>query len=147
MEKLKFETLIDASREVVWDVLWSDSTYPLWTSSFGEGGKAVSDWQQGSKIYFLSASDDGMLSLIETKIPNEYMAFRHMGMVSHGVEDAEGEEAKKWAGSLEDYRLTTKGDKTELAVGIDILPEYKSDFLSMWPAAMARIKSLAEERA
>src|SRR6187402_2241939 len=85
METLKFNTSIKASREKVWQVLWNDETYRKWTAVFGEGSHAESDWNEGSEILFLGAGgSDGMFSVIETKIPNEQMIFRHLGEIKNG---------------------------------------------------------------
>ncbi|SKB56451.1 hypothetical protein SAMN05660903_01467 [Salegentibacter salinarum] len=43
MERKEFISTINASREKVWEVLWSDDTYPKWTAPFSEGSRAESD--------------------------------------------------------------------------------------------------------
>lgn len=144
MEKIKFEIEIDASAEKVWDVLWNEATYPEWTSAFGHGGKAISDWNQGSKVLFMGDDSGGMLGIIDTKIPNEFISIRYVGIIANGVEDQTSEEAKKWSGMLEDYTLKHSNGKTNLTMEMDILEEYKADFLKMWPKAMEKIKEIAE---
>jgi uncharacterized protein YndB with AHSA1/START domain len=32
MEKQEFKISINAAPEKVWDILWNDSTYPVWTA-------------------------------------------------------------------------------------------------------------------
>ena len=46
MEKQTFKITIDAPREKVWDVLWSDDTYREWTSVFSPGSRAETDWRR-----------------------------------------------------------------------------------------------------
>jgi uncharacterized protein YndB with AHSA1/START domain len=40
MQKLNFSTRINASKQKVWNTLWDDETYRLWTSAFAEGSYA-----------------------------------------------------------------------------------------------------------
>ena len=56
MKTLEFKTTIKASKEKVWFILWDNITYGKWTTLFCEGSYAVTDWQQGSKVHFLSPS-------------------------------------------------------------------------------------------
>ncbi len=67
MKTLHFSIKIKAPREKVWQILWEDATYRQWTSVFNESSYAVSDWEEGSKIQFLSADGSGMYSLIDKK--------------------------------------------------------------------------------
>ena len=147
MEKISFNTSINASRETVWAVLWGATTYPQWTSPFCEGSQAITDWQKGSKVLFVDATQSGMVSRVAESIPNEYMSFEHLGEVHNGVEDTESEQAKVWAGVHENYTLKTAGNSTVLLVEMDsaaIPEEFKSYFLNAWPQAMDKIKQLAE---
>jgi len=147
MEKMTFNTSINADRETVWTVLWSDDTYPGWTSAFCEGSHAVTDWQQGSKVLFLDGKGSGMVSRVAENRPNEYMSFEHLGEVKNGVEDTESEQVIAWAGAHENYTLKTVNSQTELLVEMDsanIPEEFKSYFLKTWPQAMDKIKALAE---
>jgi len=147
MEKLTFNTRINANRETVWAVLWGADTYPQWTSAFCEGSHAVTDWQQGSKVLFLDGNGSGMVSRVAENIPHEYMSFEHVGEVKNGVEDTESEQVIAWAGAHENYTLKTVHNYTELLVEMDsatIPEEFKSFFLQTWPLAMDKIKTLAE---
>lgn len=145
MEKLKFKITIDASREKVWDVLWNDDTYSIWTEPFSPGSKAETDWQEGSKILFLDASDRGMVSRVKENRPNEYMGIEHLGYYNKGVEDFDSPEVKSWAGSTENYTLLTIDGKTELTVDSDISPDHKEMFEKIWPKALDKVKELAEK--
>ena len=99
MKKLNFSIEIKAPKEKVWRILWDDITYRKWTGAFSEGSYAVSDWEEGSKILFLSPNGEGMFSTIAKKIPNEFMSFKHLGMVKNGVEDLNSEQIKEWPGA------------------------------------------------
>lgn len=145
MEKLNFRIVIDAPREQVWKSLWNDATYREWTSVFSEGSRVETDWQKGSKVLFLGASDEGMVSRVEENIPNQFMSIKHLGVIKNGIEDMHSKEAREWTGSLENYTLTTVNGKTELTVDIDITDEYQDHFEKTWPKALEKIRSIAEK--
>ncbi|HSP11232.1 MAG TPA: SRPBCC domain-containing protein [Salegentibacter sp.] len=145
MERKNFTVVINAPRENVWEVLWSDETYPKWTATFSEGSRAESDWKEGSKVYFLNAEGEGMVALIDKRKDPEIMNFKHLGMIDkNGNEDLESEKVKPWAGSMENYLLEKENGKTQLTVNMDLNDEYKDYFLKTWPKALEKIKELAE---
>ena len=144
MIKLHYNIIINATAEKIWDVLWSATNYPQWTSVFDPGSHAVTDWKKGSKVHFLGAEASGMVSRIVEHKPNEYMLFEHLGEIKDGVEDLESPQAKQWAGALEDYTLVTGNGNCELTTTIDIADDYVKWFEEMWPKAMEKIKNLGE---
>ena len=144
MERLQFKITIDASREKVWEALWSDATYPEWTAPFAEGGSVKTDWKKGSKVLFLDGNNEGMVSMIAENIPNEVMSFRHLGTYNNGVEDMDEARKKGWAGAIENYTLKTVNGKTLLIIDQDLEEDYKDTFLESWPKALEILKSLAE---
>ena len=144
MERHNFKISIDAPREKVWDILWSDATYREWTSVFSEGSRAESDWKQGSRILFLDGKGDGMVSTIAVKKAPEFMSFKHLGEVHNGVEDLTSDRVIKWSGALENYILKNVNGKTELSVEIDLADEFKDYFLETFPKALDKVKSMAE---
>ena len=145
MEKLHFETLINAPREKVWSVLLDDATYREWTTAFMEGSHAITDWQKGSKVLFLGGDGkNGMVSRIEENIPNEFISIEHLGEIKDGVEDTTSDKVKQWAGSHENYTLKDADGKTELLIDCDMADEYTDMFKEMWPKALAKVKEIAE---
>ncbi|WP_316791379.1 SRPBCC domain-containing protein [Pedobacter frigoris] len=145
MERLTFNTTIDAPREKVWELLWSDESYRKWTSAFSEGSRAETDWKEGSRVLFLGEGEDGMVSKIARNIPNEYMSIAHLGMLTNGVEDLDSEEVRKWSGALENYTLKDVGGKTELFIETDMDESYVEQFKVIWPKALDKLKRMAEQ--
>ena len=145
---MKHTVTINAPGEKVWKTLWEDATYRAWTSAFHESSWAKTNWEKGSKVLFLDDKNNGMASRITDNIPNEYMGITHMGIVADGVEDYNSEEAKKWAGSYENYSLKTINGATEVKVemgGADIPKEFEDYFAEAWPKALNKLKELAEK--
>ena len=145
MERQQFSIRIDAPREKVWKTLWEDASYRAWTAAFAEGSRAKTDWKKGSKVLFVNGDDEGMVAEIADTRPNEYMSFRHLGMIKDGKEDTQSEKVKAWAGAMENYTLQTIDGKTELIVDMDVTTEMKDYFEQTWPKALDKLKELAEK--
>lgn len=145
MEKLKFNTTINAPREKVWNALWNEDNYRMWTSVFSEGSSVETDWKKGSKVLFTDGKGSGMVSEIADNIPNEYMSFRHLGMVQDGVEDTTSDKVREWAGSTENYTLKDADGKTELEVELDIAEKHKGYFTDTFPKALQLVKEISEQ--
>lgn len=145
MQNKQFSILINAPRNKVWDVLWTDDSYRKWAATFAEGSRAKTDWKKGSKIHFVDGSNSGMVAEVADNIPGEYMSIRHLGSVMNGVENYEDEQGKEWNGSLENYTLRDENGQTKLDVDMDIAEEYLSYFENAWPKALQKVKELAEE--
>lgn len=144
MERKQFKIQINAPKEKVWKTLWEADSYAKWTSAFCEGSRAVTDWKEGSKVLFVDGMGEGMTSIIEANKPNEFMSFKHLGMVKDGTEDTSSDKVKAWSGALENYALKEAGGVTELIVDMDLAEEYKDYFTKTFPAALEEVKKLAE---
>jgi hypothetical protein len=144
METLEFKIRIKASAEKVWSVLWNDETYRKWAGVFYEGSYAISDWNEGGKIHFLGPEGGGMSSLIEKKIPNEYMAFKHLGEIKDFKELPATEQTKEWSGAMEIYRLTPDDEFTDLVVQVDVVEKHIDYFKDAFPKALEIVKQLSE---
>jgi len=140
MTTLKFTAKINAPKEKVWATLWNNNTYRQWTAAFMEGSYAESDWKEGSKILFLTPKGDGMFSMIEKKIPNERITFKHLGELKKGIE-----EPKDWGEARESYYLQEKNGITELDVQMDAIPEFEQYFNDTFPKALNKLKEIAEQ--
>jgi hypothetical protein len=146
MTTLEFKIEINAPKEKVWDVLWNEETYKQWTSVFGEGTYAVSDWKEGSKIHFLSPNGDGMNSIIYKKIDNEYIAFKHLSEIKNFQEMPVDDGTQEWAGAMETYRLTENNGLTVLEAKMDSVKKYVDYFRTAFPKGLDLVKKLSEEK-
>lgn len=145
METLEFAIRIKASAEKVWAVLWNDEMYRKWASVFCEGSYAVSDWNEGDKIHFLGPNGGGMNSIIEKKIQNQYIAFKHLGEVKDFKELPIEGETNEWSGSMETYRLTPDDEFTDLVVQVDIVDKFMDYFKNTFPKGLEIVKELSEK--
>ena len=139
MKKISIAVQINAAKEKVWTNLWSDATYRQWTSAFSPGSYAESDWNEGSKIKFLSPNGSGMFGIIEKRRDYETMIFKHLGEIKNGTE-----ETKDWGGATEAYQLNEKNEITELTVQMDSTPEFEDYFLKTFPKALQILKEICE---
>ena len=142
MSTLTFTEKIKAPKEKVWLTLWNDASYRKWTSVFSEGSYAESDWNEGSRVYFLSPGGDGMFSTIQKKIPGVEMSFKHLGEIKNGME-----ELKEWGDASESYYLEEKEGITELTVKLvmESSPDFEKYFKETFPKALAILKDLSEQ--
>src|ERR1700754_2296293 len=141
MEKYQFNITIDAPKERVWEILWGEETYPAWAAAFMEGSSVETDgWKKDSKVLFLDGKGSGMVAIIEDNRTNELMSFKHIGMVSNGVEDTESDKVKEWAGVHENYTLEEADGSTHLRVEMDIGKEWLDYFQKTWPVALDKVK-------
>jgi len=144
METLEFKVRIKASPEKVWSVLWDEETYKKWTNAFCEGSYAESNWNEGDKIHFMSPGGEGMNSLIEKKIPNEYMAFKHIGEIKDFKELPIDDETKQWSGAMETYRLIPDDEFVDLVAQVDVVEKHIDYFKEAFPKGLETVKELSE---
>lgn len=143
MRRKEYSTTINAPRERVWEVLWGEQSYAVWTSAFAEGSKVETDWEEGGKVLFLNAENEGMIARIEEKKPSEKMVFKHLGMIDkNGREDFDSELVKAWSGAEEIYILKEAGKQTELVVKLDLDEGHEDYFDKAWPKAFDKLKQL-----
>lgn len=151
--KLQYSVVINAPKEKVWETMLNKDTYEKWTDVFMSGSNYVGDWDEGSKILFLApdeiGKESGMVSRIKENRRYEYISIESLGLVSNGEEDISSQEAKEWAGSLENYTFKDVDGKTELLVDLisdgDVDPEMLEMSEKTWPKALSILKKLAEK--
>lgn len=144
MKKLTFTIDINAPKEKVWYALWDEENYESWTSVFCPGSFIVSDWNEGSKIHFLSPEGGGMFSKITIKKPFERMLFQHIGEIQNFEEQPITEATKLWSGCEERYDLVEKNGITTVTASVDTVEDHVDYFEKTFPSGLERLKQIAE---
>ena len=145
MKRLNYNVSINAPKAKVWKTLFNDATYREWTSVFGEGSRAVTDWKEGSKAQFLGGDGDGgMYSQIGKVVPNELLEIKHLGEIKEGKELPSSPETNSWYGAMEIYRLSENNGVTELKVEMDTEESHEEYFQKTYPKALEKVKEIAE---
>lgn len=143
MRKVSFSIFIQAPKMRVWETLWSEQTYSQWTKVFCEGSFVITDWQEGSKVHFLAPDGNGMYSVIDKKVENDFISFVHLGDLKNKEEQTPQE---NWKGNFENYTLTEVENGTMLTADVNSLDEFVGFFDSTFPQALQNVKELAEKR-
>lgn len=148
MQKIRFDVLIEAAPEKVWDAVIGEREFREWTRPFNEHSRFEGGWSKGERIRFLGTNDkgetEGMVAEIAESDRPSYLSIRHLGIIHGGVEDTTSEVVKAWAPAYENYRLTRAGSGTKLEVEADVEDSYAAMFGEMWPKALAALKQVAE---
>jgi uncharacterized protein YndB with AHSA1/START domain len=151
MASLQFTIEINAPKQKVWEVMFSDQTYRQWTSAFMPGSYYEGSWTKGSAIRFVAADEDGKLNGMASRIaensPHEFLSIEHVGIVTNGHNDTSSDEAKQWAGSHENYTFSEKNGVTTIRVDLEsnTAPQDMLDMMAeSWPVALKKLKELAE---
>lgn len=138
---------INAPKERVWEVLFTDSTYKVWAAEFTPGSYFETDWQKGSKALFRDSDGTGLVSHIAEVLPYQFLSIQFDGLVgSDGTEDLESEDAQTYKGILETYTLVEVDGVTELDVTSGMPEEYLDMMTMAWDKALEKIKALAEQK-
>lgn len=146
MKKLLFTQPINASRQRVWEVLWSPETYSKWTAPFGEDGRMETDWSEGGRVLFLSPEGDGMIGRLDRVHEPAILSITHQGVYKDGKEQPYDEDTGVWSGAKEQYTLLENGGTTDLRVDVDVVESEVVSFNEKFPKALAIVKRLAEEK-
>ncbi|MFM2231127.1 MAG: hypothetical protein RL607_2385 [Bacteroidota bacterium] len=142
MITLHFEHYMNASPERVWNALWDDANYQQWMDAFSVESKALTDWEIGSKVYFVTANGDGMESEIEECLLHQRIVFHHLHQLKDGKVVTTG---PTWNGYKEKYELHPQGSGTLLTMSLDTLDHYADYFKVAFPKAFAIVQVLAEQ--
>lgn len=129
----------------VWTALWEDSNYRDWTSVYCEGSYMKADWKKGGKVHFLAPDGQGMYSVIKELIPNEKVHFTHIGNLLNFEEQPMDDSTFTWTGARENYDLVSSGNTTLLSMTIDLTDDHLDYFEKTIPAALQRVKEIAEK--
>jgi hypothetical protein len=152
MEKIQFTQAIAAPAQKVYETmlgLKDKSTYESWTAAFNPTSTFEGSWDKGSKIYFVGVDENGkkggMISEIAENRPAEFVSIRHYGFLDGDTEITTGEQVEKWTGGHENYTYQEQDGITTVIVDLDTVSEYLDFFNDTYPAALEKLKELAEE--
>jgi uncharacterized protein YndB with AHSA1/START domain len=137
-----YSTLINAPKNVIWHVLWSDIFYPQWTKDFAEGSHAKSTWNQGDEILFLDGNQNGMYSIITHKEEPNTITFTHHGNIKEGKKTS----PESWSGAMETLTLTEEENGTLLSIEHDVAEPWAEFFSTTMPKALALVKQISESK-
>lgn len=152
MERIQFNTDINASAEKVYDAmlgLKDIKTYQHWTAVFNPTSTYEGKWDKGSKILFVGVDENGkrggMVSEVVENKPAEFVSILHYGFVDGDQEITTGEQVEKWAGGHENYSFEEKNGVTRVTVEMDTIEDYKDFFNESYPKALTLLKEVAEK--
>lgn len=145
MKRIQFISTINAPVPTVWRLMLGVEGYKRWASAFAEGCYFEGSWEQGAKITFLAPpSGDGMVSEIAQNRTHEFISIRHLGFISHGVEDTTSESVRAWAPAYENYTFNSVPEGTKLIIELEVISEWAQYMNEAWPKALALLKQLSE---
>jgi uncharacterized protein YndB with AHSA1/START domain len=145
MKTLQFTISINAPAAKVWHALWDLENYKVWTKTFIEGSYYKTDsFTEGSKIHLLTPKGDGMYSILDKVLPNECLAFRHIGSLKNFEELPLDSETEQWTNAMETYTLKGNGNSTQVTVNVDTFESYIDFMNKTFPVALNELKRIAE---
>lgn len=148
-ELLKFSIDIQAPVEKVYKCVLAENTYNQWTKAFNPTSHYIGSWDKRSVIRFIGEDGNGevggMISRIRENIPNKFVSIEHLGIIKKDKEVLSGPEVADWAGVLENYKWTAKGNHTFFEACLESNQEFKDYFLDTWPKALIKLKELCEK--
>lgn len=141
------EVTINAPAAEVWRHLVEDKSTRQWYAEFQEGSHAETDWQVGSPVRFVDATDCGMVGHVVAADAGKLLSVEMDGFVVNGADDFESEGAKAVKGGRETYTLSENNGKTHLAVSTAMSEDWYDNMSQAWDRALVKLKTMAEVRA
>lgn len=139
MKTITFKTEINAPIKKVWNTIWNEDSYKVWTQHFASGSYYESDWEVHGVTKFLGPENNGMLSTItKLEIPKEVI-FNHLADINNGIEGKSYGE-----GGFEKYELSENDNITTLVISVDIIDEYEQNMNVGFSNGLKEIKRIAE---
>lgn len=143
MKEVQFSIEINASKEKVWEVLWSDQTLRDWAGIIDAGTHMVGELKEGNEVQFISGNGYGVTSLVEKLVPGEFLLLKHRADTQ---EEGKREREHEWTGGEESYSLIERDGTTTLTAEFDVPSEMEEYFKVNYPKALERVKVLAETK-
>jgi hypothetical protein len=143
---LQYSIEISKPKELVWNTMLDPVSYKEWAKAFSPDSGYTGNWVEGSSILFTDPSMGGTKALLEKVVPLEHIRARHIAVIQlNGVEDTESEEALKWIGAIEEYRLSERDGVTTINVEMAVHSDFECMFNDCWPEALKILKALCED--
>ena len=104
----------------------------------------------GAIIKFVDEDEghiSGLFGKIAENVLYERIIIEYLGEIVDGQEDMTSDEAWQWNGAQETYIFTEIDGVTTLTVELEgegVKPEMSEMFEQMWPAALNKLKEIAE---
>lgn len=141
---MNFSVAIHAPASHVWWALWNDAHYRQWASALSEGSYAVSNWEQGDTVHFLTPTGEGRHSRIFQKIEESTMVIAHQGEIKNFIDQPRDESTSGWGKAVEKYILTEESGTTKVDVTLLSLSRFDDRLSEMFRKGLAILKSIAE---
>lgn len=146
METREYEIDIAAPAKAVWDTLLDPQSCEKWIKAWSEQSSFMGKWGLGEQVSFFDPTMGGTKAVLDVFKPMQQMVVRHIAILNkHMQEDTVSEEAKRWVGCLDDYRLETTAEGTRLKVSVSVHESFLPMFDATWPKALEMIKQLSEQ--
>ncbi len=148
LEVLRFDILINASTQVVYEKMLGEKTYKQWTTVFNPDSQVEGKWDKGATVRFVGEDENGrrggVVSRIRENMPNKFVCIEHLGIIEGTEEIMTGPKVAGWQGAMESYSFTAQGSKTLVEASLDSNQEFKSYWLETWPKALSALKKICE---
>jgi len=146
--KLQKSIIIDAPREIVWEVLTRNEYFAEWSSVFAEGPKLRAEWDVGGTVYYLDKDNNGLMGKVTQLEPGKLLTVEYEGEVFDHTEDpAALKQRVDWKGCMETYMLMEKKGKTVFDLECELpTKDLRDEFEKTWDKALIIIKGLAEKQ-
>jgi hypothetical protein len=102
------------------------------------------NWNEGDSVHFLTPDGKGMNSIIEKKVLNQYIAFKHISELENFEPQPIDEATSEWTGAMEIYELIPNQSSVTLKVLMDTSEKYIEYFETTFPKGLERVKELSE---
>ena len=144
IKRIKKSIRINAPKEKVWDVLFTDHYTRIWYAAFGEGSHADTDWKVGSKAICSDGSHSGLIAEVVVNHPNEKLSVEYTGVLNDKAEDYDSDLAKQIKGGRETYHISETEGVTYLEIESDMGVDYFDEMSKAWESALEKVRSLSE---
>lgn len=145
LERLHYEIEIASPPMKVHELMLAKETYKEWTHAFSPGSTFIGNWEEGSRIIFVSESEnEGMYGRIEKNDPGKFVSIEHLGEWKDGREVAPDDATLNWVGAHENYTFEETDKGTLLKVDLDSPEDFSEHFDGMWPKALDKLKEICE---